>query len=183
MNFSYLKSISSSDEALFSSLGKEVKTKQIMVFAGSMILSLIMIHRSPILAVPFFLLGLVYLNYSDDIIPLTSYLSVYQQYRKLKKGQNQIIQKEQLGQKKQIDVKAKLPQLKTKLPRIPTEIQLLVTGVITVSAGVYGIYSSVFNEDFAGLITGAVLTALGIVILLSIISPFLNKIGSENPND
>lgn len=180
MNFSYLKSINSMDEALFSGAGREIKTKQIITFAGLSILSLILVHKSIFLALPFFLLGLVYLNYHDDVLPLSSYLSVLQQYRKLKKKQT--------VQKKQTRLNVRSSHLKfsrsiIKLPSIPTEIQLLATGVVTILAGVYGIDNSVFNEDFAGLIVGAVLTALGLVILLSVISPFLNKLSNENSNE
>lgn len=171
------------DEALFSGIGREVKTKQITTFAGLTIISLMLIHRSIILALPFFLLGLVYLNYSDDILPISSYLSVLQQYRKLQQKQKEKVkQTEQLGQKNQLKLNIRYPISTVKLPHIPTEIQLTLTSIITIISGIYGIYQSVFSENFAGLIIGAVLVALGLVIMLAVISPFLNKLKDENPN-
>ncbi|ACP55439.1 hypothetical protein [Saccharolobus islandicus] len=164
MPFSYLKSISASDEALFSFAGKEVKTKQILAFAALVILALILIHRSVILAIPFFVLGLVYMNYSDDIMTLSSYLSLLQEYRKLTKKEP-----------KPKTIKAPKPKI-----TIPTtEVQLAIASVITLGSGFYGIYSSISSLNFVGMVFGSILIALGIIILLALISPFLNKVLDE----
>jgi hypothetical protein len=163
MQFSYLKSISASDEALFSFAGKEVKTKQILVFAAMAILALILIHRSVILAIPFFVLGIVYMNYSDDIMPLSSYLSLLQEYRKLTKKEEK---------KKKIE---KEPATKLTI-RIPIEVQLAGASILTLGAGFYGIYSSLSSLNLFGIVFGAVLIAIGIVVLLALVTPFLNKV-------
>ena len=165
MQFSYLKSISSSDEALFSFAGKEVKTKQILAFAALAILALILIHKSVILAIPFFILGIVYMNYSDDIMPLSSYLSLLQEYRKLmKKEQKKVVKKT----KHELSI------------QIPMEVQLAVMSVITIGSGIYGTYQSLYSVNVVGLVFGPVLIAIGIVILLALLTPFLNKVLGEN---
>jgi hypothetical protein len=166
MQFSYLKSINASDEALFSFAGKEVKTKQILAFAALAIIALILIHRSVILAIPFFILGIVYMNYSDDIMPLSNYLSLLQEYRKLTKKEPKT---------------KKVSRKSTPKPsiHIPTEVQLAIVSVITISSGIYGTYQSLYNVNVVGLVFGPVLIAIGLVILLALISPFLNKITNE----
>jgi hypothetical protein len=166
MQFSYLKSINASDEALFSFAGKEVKTKQILAFAALAIIALILIHRSVILAIPFFILGIVYMNYSDDIMPLSNYLSLLQEYRKLTKKEPKT--------KKVPGKSAPKPSI-----HIPTEVQLAIVSVITISSGIYGTYQSLYNVNVIGLVFGPVLIAIGLVILLALISPFLNKITNE----
>ncbi|MEM0373882.1 MAG: hypothetical protein QXO96_04950 [Sulfolobales archaeon] len=163
MQFSYLKSISSSDEALFSGLGKEIKTKQILVFAGLAIMALIVVHRSVILAIPFFLVGIVYLNYSDDIMPLSNYLTALQEYRKLKPK----VQKQKAQRKKERSIR---------LSKIPTEVQLVMVSVISMVSGFYGIYQSIYSINVIGIVVGSILVGLGLVILLVIVSPFLNRI-------
>lgn len=161
MQFSYLKSISASDEALFSFAGKEVKTKQILVFAALVILALILIHRSVILAIPFFILGIIYMNYSDDIMPLSNYLSLLQEYRKLMK-------KEPKEVSRKTNPKPSI--------HIPIEIQLAGASILTLGAGFYGMYTSFNTLNIFGIVFGAVLTAIGIVILLALVTPFLNKV-------
>ena len=164
MQFSYLKSINASDEALFSFAGKEVKTKQILAFAALAIIALILIHRSVILAIPFFILGIIYMNYSDDIMPLSNYLSLLQEYRKLtKKEQKKVVKKTN-------------PKLSI---HIPIEIQLAGSSILTLGAGFYGVYSSLNTLNVFGIVFGSVLIAIGIVILLALVSPFLNKFISE----
>jgi len=170
MEFSYLKSISSSDEALFSSFGREVKTKQILTFAGLAILALILVHRNVLLAIPFFLLGLVYLNYNDDILPLTSYLSLLQEYRKLSKKEHKKTIKTTEGEEKR--------KLKISI-HIPIEVQLAGVSVLTLGAGFYGMYTSLSTVNFFGIVFGAILIGIGIVILLALVTPFLNKVLSE----
>jgi hypothetical protein len=164
MQFSYLKSISASDEALFSFAGKEVKTKQILVFAALAILALILIHRSVILAIPFFILGIIYMNYSDDIMPLSNYLSLLQEYRKLTK-------KEPKKVSRKTNPKPSI--------HIPTEVQLAITSIVMISSGIYGTYQSLYNVNVIGLVFGPVLIAIGLVILLALASPFLNKVINE----
>jgi hypothetical protein len=166
MPFSYLKSVSTGDEALFSFAGKEVKTKQIMTFAALAILALILIHRSVVLAVPLFLLGIVYMNYSDDIMPLSSYVSLFQEYRKLTKKEP-----------KKVIRKTPKPELSI---NIPTEIQLAIMSIITISSGIYGTYQSLYTVNIVGIVFGPVLIAIGIVILLALVTPFLNKVLGEN---
>jgi len=168
MQFSYLKSISASDEALFSFAGKEIKTKQIMVFAALAILSLVLVHRSVVIAIPFFLLGIVYMNYSDDIMPLQSYLSLLQEYRKLTKKEPKVRQTK--------IAKKSIPKMSI---NIPTEVQLAVMSVITISSGIYGTYQSLYTVNVIGIVFGPVLIAIGIIILLALVAPFLNKILSE----
>jgi hypothetical protein len=167
MEFSYLKSISSSDEALFSGFGREVKTKQILVFAGLAILALILVHRSVLLAIPFFSLGLVYLNYNDDILPLTSYLSLLQEYRKLSKKEHKKTIKTTKGEEKR--------KLKISI-HIPIEVQLAGVSVLTLGAGFYGMYTSLSTINFFGIVFGAILIGIGVVILLALVTPFLNKV-------
>jgi hypothetical protein len=170
MEFSYLKSISSSDEALFSGFGREVKTKQILVFAGLAILALVLVHRSVLLAIPFFLLGLVYLNYNDDILPLTSYLSLLQEYRKLSKKEHKKTIKTTEGEEKR--------KLKISI-HIPIEVQLAGVSVLTLGAGFYGMYTSLSTVNFFGIVFGAILIGIGVVILIALVTPFLNKVLSE----
>jgi hypothetical protein len=170
MEFSYLKSISSSDEALFSGFGREIKSKQILVFAGLAILALILVHRNILFAIPFFLLGLVYLNYSDDVLPLSSYLALLQEYQKLSKNQ----------QKKTIKSIEEVEKPKPKISiHIPIEVQLAGVSILTLGAGFYGLYISLSSINFFGIIFGAVLIGIGIVILLALVTPFLNRVFSE----
>jgi|BEDMetMinimDraft_2_1075160.scaffolds.fasta_scaffold00272_9 hypothetical protein len=164
MSFSYLKSLSASDEALFSGVGREVKTKQILVFAALAIIALILIHRSVILAIPFFVLGIIYMNYSDDIMPLTSYLSLLQENRKLTKKEQKMV------------VKKTKPDISI---HIPIEIQLAGASILTLSTGFYGVYSSLNTLNVFGIVFGSVLIAIGIVILLALVTPFLNKVINE----
>jgi hypothetical protein len=170
MEFSYLKSISSSDETLFSGFGREVKTKQILTFAGLAILALVLVHRNVLFAIPFFLLGLVYLNYNDDILPLTSYLSLLQEYRKLSKKENKKTIKTTEGEEKR--------KLKISV-HIPVEVQLAGVSVLTLGAGFYGMYTSLSTVNFFGIVFGAILIGIGVVILLALVTPFLNKVLSE----
>ena len=170
MEFRYLKSISSSDEALFSGFGREVKTKQILVFAGLAILALILIHRNVLFAIPFFLLGLVYMNYKDDVMPLSNYLALLQEYRKLSKKQ----------QKKTIVTTTGMEKHKLKISiQIPIEVQLAGVSILTLGAGFYGMYTSLSTINFFGIVFGAVLIGIGVVILLALVTPFLNKVLSE----
>jgi hypothetical protein len=129
------------------------------------ILALILIHRSVILAIPFFILGIVYMNYSDDIMPLSNYLSLLQEYRKLtKKEQKKVVKKT----KPNISI------------HIPIEIQLAGVSILTLGTGFYGIYSSLSSLNIFGIVFGAVLIGIGIVVLLALITPFLNKVLGEN---
>jgi len=170
MEFRCLKSISSSDEALFSGFGRELKTKQVLVFAGLAILALILIHRNVLFAIPFFLLGLVYLNYKDDVLPLSNYLALLQEYRKLSKKQ----------QKKTINTIEEIEKRKPKISiHIPIEVQLAGVSVLTLGVGFYGLYSSLNTINFFGIIFGAILIGIGIVILIALVTPFLNRLFSE----
>lgn len=149
---------------MFSGLGREIKTKQILTFAGMAILALILIHKNVVLAIPFFLLGAIYLNYNDDIMPLTSYLSILQEYRKLtKKGYKKV----EKNSTKKLTI------------RIPIEIQLAFTSGISIASGFYGIYSSFASLNLFGIVFGSILVGIGIVILLALMTPFLNRILSE----
>jgi hypothetical protein len=150
---------------LFSSLGREIKTKQILTFAAMAVLALILVHRSVVLAIPFFLLGLIYLNYRDDVMPLTSYLLLLQQYRKLTKKEHKKIEK-------------KSPSMKVAI-HIPIEVQLVGVSVVSMTSGFYVIYTSLSSLNLFGIVFGSILTAIGIVILLALLTPFLNKIVSE----
>ncbi|BCU68616.1 hypothetical protein HS7_20530 [Sulfolobales archaeon HS-7] len=130
------------------------------------IIALIVVHRSVILAIPFFLAGIVYVNYSDDIMPLSNYLATLQEYRKLKQPK---IQKQKVEREKERNIK---------LPKIPTEVQLVMVSVVSIASGFYGIYQS-FSINIIGIIVGSVLVGLGLVILLAIVSPLLNGILNE----
>jgi hypothetical protein len=104
------------------------------------------------------------MNYSDDIMPLSNYLSLLQEYRKLtKKEQKKVVKKTN-------------PKLSI---HIPIEIQLAGSSILTLGAGFYGVYSSLNTLNVFGIVFGSVLIAIGIVILLALVSPFLNKFISE----
>jgi hypothetical protein len=101
------------------------------------------------------------MNYSDDIMPLSNYLSLLQEYRKLtKKEQKKVVKKT----KPNISI------------HIPIEIQLAGVSILTLGTGFYGIYSSLSSLNIFGIVFGAVLIGIGIVVLLALITPFLNKV-------
>ena len=164
MPFSYLQSINSQDEALFSGFGREIKTKQLVAFMGLVIIALILIHRSPVLAVPFVVMGLVYVNYSDDVMPISSYLAALQEFRKYSKAKTKV---QEVQRKREIKI------------TVPTEVQVAGVGLVAVASGFYGIYSSIASLNLVGLVIGSVLVGIGIVVLLSVFAPFLNKVICE----
>jgi hypothetical protein len=110
------------------------------------------------------------MNYRDDVLPLSSYLALLQEYRKLSKKQ----------QKKTIKTMEEVGKQKRKISiHIPIEVQLAGTSILTLGVGFYGLYTSVSTINFFGIVFGAILIAIGIVILIALVTPFLNKLLSE----
>jgi hypothetical protein len=110
------------------------------------------------------------MNYKDDVMPLSNYLALLQEYRKLSKKQ----------QKKTIKTVEEVENQKPKISiHIPIEVQLAGVSVLTLGAGFYGLYTSLSVVNFFGIVFGAILIAIGVVILIALVTPFLNKVLSE----
>ena len=168
LDFRYLKSLNNGDEALFSAANREVKTKQFVVFAAMSVLALIFGHNNVLFGVPFFVIGLVYFTYKDDILPISYYLAAYQEYRKFAVKRSK--EKRQEG--------VKISDITDSIRRVvlSPEFEVSLAGSGAAAAGFYGIYLGISTLNLVALIIGAVLVALGIVLVLSAATPFLSKL-------